>query len=89
MKTIWKFPFSIEEFIGLRMPANATLLHVDVQNGTPCLWAVVNPDEPMVLRNLRVIATGQAFAVDYDDEHVATFQSGQFVWHVFDEGDQR
>lgn len=47
MLTIHKFPFPIEDRFNLTMPRGATILNAECQLGQPCLWALVDTDEPM------------------------------------------
>lgn len=89
MKTIWKFPFDLQDEFTLAMPRGAEILHADVQqtSGQPTLWAVVDPEEPKEPRTFRVHGTGRELPDDFKPMvHVATFQSGPFVWHLFDQG---
>lgn len=92
MKTIYKYPLPTpamdSNFVIIEMPDGAQPLHVDVQHGQVCIWAVVDPERPMVRRRIRVIGTG----LDASDvEHIAYIGSvlllnGTFVFHIFDAG---
>lgn len=85
MRQVWKFaivPFATD----IRMPKGAKLLHVALQDENPCLWAEVESKAPIVKRNIRTYGTGHKI----DDEpsiYVGTFQIGQFVFHVYDGGE--
>ena len=46
MKTIWKYPLRIRDWVRLEMPRGAEILCVQVQGLTPCLWALVD-DVPL------------------------------------------
>lgn len=75
----------------IRMPQGAQLLHVGEQQEHNRLklfvWALVNPDEPMVRRVLSVIGTGMTSQED-TSTYVGTVQSQSgLVWHVFDQGE--
>ena len=85
MQTIWKFPFQIEHKITIEMPEGAVLLHVDVQQNTPCIWAVVNPRAAAKPRQLRLYGTGTPIEEKLGT-HVGSFQmrNGLLVWHVFE-----
>lgn len=68
------------------MPEGATILHVAVQGGVPCFWALVDPEAPTEPRRFRVVGTGHPI----DDVDVLTFV-GTFlldveglVFHVFE-----
>jgi hypothetical protein len=82
--TIWKFPFRVDDVLEIEMPGVASILHVECQHGTPCVWAVVNPAAPKVIRRLRLFGTGRPIT-ERLGRHIGTFQQGPFVWHVFEE----
>lgn len=81
---IWKFPFEVTDKVFLAMPAEARVLTVQVQNGMPCLWALVEPrNTPDGLTEFRIVGTGHEF--DGKGEYIGTFQlrEGALVFHVF------
>lgn len=84
--TVWKFPFSIEDDFIVQMPIGARVIHVEVQHGQPCLWAVVNPRAQLVDRWFYLLGTGHPFAVEIACRHVGSFlmAGGDLVWHVFE-----
>lgn len=83
MKTIWKYPIDIINWQCLNMPANPTLIHAGLDpQGTPCVWAIVEPDEPCEPVSIRVVGTGHPFTSELT-QHVGSFNQGPFVWHVF------
>lgn len=45
MKTIYKYPLEAVDAQRVTLPANSKLLCIKLQNGTPCLWALVDPNE--------------------------------------------
>lgn len=85
--TIWKFPFVIEDVVTVSMPEDATVLSVQVQNGEPCIWAVVDPSNPIVMRIFHLRGTGHALGEV--GQFIGTFQmmDGGLVFHLFD-GDE-
>ncbi len=85
MRTIWKFPFPVSDVVEIGMPGKAVVLDIQMQNGTPCLWALVDPAQAIVLRQFRVYGTGNPIPDGHDlRQHVATFQQSPFVWHVYE-----
>lgn len=44
MKTIWKFQLKVDDFQTLEIPKDSKLLAVQTQGETPCLWALVSPE---------------------------------------------
>jgi hypothetical protein len=83
MKTVWKFPFDIEHEFWLSIQKGAQILHVDMQGVIPCVWALVDLDQPLEGRCLRIRGTGRE--VEDGLRHIATFQAGPMVWHVFED----
>ena len=82
MKTIWKFPITVDDRFDLEMPQDARILTVQAQNGEPCLWAEVYPDNPRETRQFTVVGTGNPMppAVTY----VGTWREGSFVSHLYE-----
>ena len=68
------------------MPIGAQILHVDTQEPgqLATVWALCDPDALLEMRTLKVRGTGHC--VEEGLRHLATFQQGPFVWHVFEEG---
>ncbi len=88
MKKIYKYSFKyifeITHSITIEMPKNALILDLQIQNGIPCLWAVVDLDESMVPYNFVLLGTGHPVPdEEYELQHISTFQQGEFVWHLF------
>jgi len=83
--TIHKYSLTINDTQTVQMPTGARLLSVQMQADQPRVWAMVDPDAPMVARRLRVVGTGgEAVGV-----YVGTFQihGGLRVFHLFDLGE--
>jgi len=88
MKTIWKYPLApVENKKIIGMPKGAILLCVQAQYGNPCLWALVDSENPAVLREFSIRGTGH----DARDvgQYVGTFQmkGGSLIFHLFDLGE--
>lgn len=86
MKAIWKFVFILDT-TDISMPRGAKFLHVSLQAGEPCLWAIVDPQADKVRRLIRVRGTGYEIPDGDSELHIGTFQQGPYVWHVFDRGE--
>jgi hypothetical protein len=65
------------------VPAGANIIHADMQNSIPCIWAVVDPTAR--LETLYFTFTGTGFDVPPDSIHVGTMFQGPYVWHLFQE----
>lgn len=93
MYAIWKFPLSIDPVVDIEMPYRAKLLHVAEQQGSYFVWALVHTGARKVTRRLHIFGTGMEVPEVFNenpDKYVGTFfmLGGQFVWHVFDGGQQ-
>lgn len=86
---ILKWSLAITDKQTLRLPAGAKILTVQLQYGTPQLWALC--DEAMAARYgktsryISIYGTGNPMPDD-PGEYIATFQmeGGALVWHVFE-----
>ncbi len=86
-KQIWKFAINTNSFT-IKMPKGSEILTMQTQNETPCIWALVNPENVKELRHFEIYATGQDIHYDMANEHkyINTFQSnsGSLVFHLFE-----
>lgn len=95
MQAIWKFPLPFQHddpVCEVQMPVGAAILRFAVQSVpvppapsweyTPCIWALVDSDAPMVARRFTVYGTGHPLPALA--EYVGTYDAGPFVWHVFE-----
>lgn len=88
MKTIWKFLLPVEDVVWTRMPAGAKLLSVQRQRDEICVWALVDPAQPLVRRYFRWYGTGHPVrTVDAATCFVGTVQYNDLVFHLFDQGE--
>lgn len=82
--TIWKFPLEVTDSQVIKIPEINRPLTVQSQDGTPCLWAVVDPDSPRTKIRVLTFGTGHP-GVTAEMNYVATYQlrNGGLVFHVF------
>lgn len=68
------------------MPVGSEILHVACQGGQPCLWALVEVNAKTTKRVFRLFGTGHPIPDQLAEDcvHVATFQQGPYVWHLFE-----
>ena len=80
---IWKYTLQMHDLQTLTIPVGAKLLSLQMQEGQPQLWALVNEAAPCEPRRITVYGTGQPI---YNDPGVfiGTFQYGEYVFHVFE-----
>lgn len=88
MRAVWKFPFEIKDRVVLEMPEEAVVLLVECQDPTPgfggkvpIIWAEINTNNEFEERTFFVYGTGMQ--IPWTLKHVASFQHGQFVWHLY------
>lgn len=85
---VYKYPIpSIQDVVRMMMPKDAKVLTVQVQNGTPCIWAAVDPSQLYLeTRLFRIAGTGHEIEDDIVDDYVGTFQmyDGKLVFHLFE-----
>lgn len=87
MSRIWKFPLALTDVQTLKMPQGARILAVQTQDNTPCMWAVVDPEEDTEPRTFLTYGTGNPMPNhELSDTHRGTYQlnDGALVFHVFE-----
>lgn len=86
MLTIYKYQLSSNDVTEIVMPQHARILTVQMQNGIPCLWAVVDNERAMTTRRFHVFGTGHPIDKDYT-RYIGTFQmyNESLVYHVFED----
>lgn len=87
MKAIWKFPIELEDVQTVPLPYESEILCVQMQGDQPCLWALVDPSQKPVGREIRIFGTGHNVLHSITSDHyIGTFQmrGGSLVFHVFD-----
>lgn len=82
MKTIHEYRCPFANTVAIPMPEGAEVLTVQIQNGEPHIWALVDTEKPRKLRSFEIVGTGQP--ADNLGRYVGTVQDGSFVWHVFE-----
>lgn len=87
MTCIWKFPLAVTGEQTILLPKSAEVLSLQAQNNIPCIWALVDTEEPRekwVEWEFYMFGTGQQCELG-QSRFVGTFQmsEGAFVFHVF------
>lgn len=84
MRQVWKFPLAAtwQDIARVEMPKGAQVVRLAVQENQSTLWAIVDPEQPTETRDFKVFGTGHDLppACGY----VGTYESGPFVWHLFE-----
>jgi hypothetical protein len=85
---IWKFELGMG-YQEVEMPPGAKLLHVAEQRNRPTLWAACDPMTPATMRRMvRVVMTGEPEPADAQYVGTVILEGGDFVVHVYDEGEK-
>lgn len=93
MKTILKYPLEItsnSQIINVPMCPRSKnfkdqFLKLDVQDGIPCLWCIVDPDAPCYSIQIKLVGTGHTDRIISKETYLGTItlSGGSFVYHVF------
>ncbi len=86
MKTIWKYTLEIIVDQVLELPYKSEILTVQMQHGSPQLWAIVTPELPKEKRHIRIHGTGHQMSSVDNLKYISTFQmeNGSLIFHVFE-----
>jgi len=53
-------------------------------NGYPCVWALIDPETPLIMTKFILVGTGQPMDDSFFGRtHIGTFIQSPFVWHIF------
>lgn len=85
MYRIYKFQLEVTDIQIINLSKNAHVLSVQVQNGIPCIWALVKTDSVLdVPYRVNTYGTGHCVS-DHPGSFLGTYQlhDGALVFHVF------
>lgn len=91
MSQIWKYridpqpgpPGADYATAEITMPLDAQILHLDLQDGQPTIWARVNTHASVKRKGFYVVPTGVDLPEYHLGAYVGTWQKDGLVWHVF------
>ena len=87
-KTIWKFELETTDRQEIEIPINAEILTIQTQNGIPCLWALVNPENEKENKMLEIFGTGHPinYGMGVNRIYLGSYEinNGTLVFHVFE-----
>ena len=91
MSRIYKYPLQLTEQQKINMPTGAKVIHVAVQREAICLWAIVDPDQPVESRSFGILGTGQPDFNPKEMRHLVSVLMSDvtFGWHVFEPSDPK
>jgi len=85
MSAIWKYELQTTQEQEFIVPGGGKVLCVQVQNETPCVWMLVEPEAKTKPHRIHLYPTGMSF-VSTGLTYIGTVQllRGQLVFHIFD-----
>ena len=83
MKTIYKYELAFVDRQTIDLPVNAWVLSAAMQNGSLCIWAVVDTTAVTVTTPFFVFGTGHPIPPQEIISFISTVFDGPFVWHIF------
>ena len=87
MGAVFKYQLVVTDRQEVTMPKDAKILCIQVQNGTPCIWCMVEPSNPEEKVTIRIHGTGHNINDPERLEYIGTFQVRNYglVFHAFKE----
>lgn len=84
-RVVFKYPIELQDEVVVDMPTDARIIHLAVQDGTICAWAIVDPDGYSSKRTFFVRGTGHPMP-ERPCVPVGSvfFNDGALVFHVFE-----
>ena len=84
---VYKYQLVVTDRQEVTMPKDAKMLSVQVQNGTPCLWVLVETNNPEENIAIRIHGTGHPIDNPERLDYIGTFQIPRhnLVFHAFKE----
>lgn len=81
---IWKYELDKTKMQQeIHIPLDAEILSAKNRGGKLCIWALVEPDNPAVVRSFSVVETGVKLA-NLNRKFIDTVNMGAFSLHVFE-----
>jgi len=84
---VWKYKLPIDDNVTIQIKVAAHVLCVAEQDGSICLWAIVNPEDEDEDRYFRIAGTGHPIESHRDWDYIGTVHNvgGMgLVFHVFE-----
>ncbi|MEO9145089.1 MAG: hypothetical protein ABI237_05980 [Ginsengibacter sp.] len=84
MKRIFKYKLEMVLFQTVEMPQGAEILCIQMQNESPCIWALVEPNATVTERTFQMVGTGQDIGDYGERKYLGTIQLNVYVFHCFE-----
>ncbi len=83
MRTIFKTKLNICDIQTVELPQDFHILHIDKQEGVPCIWYECTSDMPTVKIDICCVGTGYRMDDLPPTDYIGTVQFDGFVWHFY------
>ena len=88
MKVIYKYPLILKDRQQIKLPTSAKFLSLQVQNGMPVIWCMIDTDDLEVFLSvwnvsIYIFGTGNEVTCSDNCKFLGTVQLDSLVWHVF------
>lgn len=84
MSTIYKYPIEVSDQWFVELPRASRILCVQMQNGSPWIWALVDTTAPKAVHRFDWHPTGRE--CNAPGVYVGTVQDNGMVFHLFYQG---
>jgi len=81
---IFKYKLNVTSTQTIQMPLAANIRSIQPMNGELCLWAEVNPTNPLVDYVFDIYGTGHEIELYDGRKYHGTVIMGPMVWHIFE-----
>ena len=85
-QVIWKYELSITDDIEVEMPAYSEVLYFAMQDNTPCIWVIVEPESKPIIKKFKLFGTGYDIYDAHKLRYIGTVLlfNGAQVYHLFE-----
>ena len=84
MKTIYKCSLKLKDENIIKIPEKSEIMDIQMQNGLPVMWVLVDTDSPVIDVKISIYGTGCNIPEGTtENDYIATVQDGSMVWHFF------
>ena len=92
MRKVFKYNIELTDFQKIKLPRLAgadcfkdQFLKLDLQNGRPCIWCLVDDDEEEYEVIIRTVGTGEEMTLLSKDNYLDSYmlRNGELVFHIF------
>lgn len=85
MNTVHKYALQLRTEQCIPMPRGSRTLTVQLQEGLPHVWAMVDTNNDVVARKFFVYGTGREILTPWLMRYIGTVQMQGDAWHVFED----